>query len=100
VGVIDWGLGDGPVTTFTPAGATYPGNQKPQLVAVAGAGIDLVTPWRWGEGPLVIRLEGRNHLQLASPFDPAAADQEDFGMIHNAVISLGLHTGMGTLWDR
>lgn len=97
VGLINWGLGDGPMTTFSPAGATYPGDEKPQLMAVVGVGIDLVTPWQWGEGPLVLRLEGRNHLQFASPFDPSNPDQGDFGMIHNAVASVGLHTGMGAL---
>jgi hypothetical protein len=100
VGLIHWGLGDGPVTTFNPAGASYLGDERPQLMAVAGVGIDLITPWQWGEGPLVIRLEGRNHLQFASPFDPANPEQEDFGMIHNAVVSLGLHTGMGALVGR
>lgn len=97
VGLINWGLGDGPVTTFSPAGASYLGDEKPQLIAVAGLGIDLITPFHWGEGPLVIRLEGRNHLQFASPFDPADPQQADFGMIHNAVVSVGLHTGVGTL---
>ena len=97
VGLINWGLGDGPVTTFSPAGASYLGDEKPQLIAVAGLGIDLVTPFHWGEGPLVIRLEGRNHLQFVSPFDPADPQQADFGMVHNAVVSVGLHTGIGTL---
>lgn len=96
-GLINWGLGDGPVTTFTPAGATYPGDEKPQLMAVVGLGIDLITPWQWGEGPLVVRLEGRNHLQFDSPFEPSNSDQGAFGMIHNAVVSVGLHTGMGAL---
>jgi hypothetical protein len=99
VGLINWGLGDGPVTAFGPAGATYPGEERPKLMLVAGLGIDLVTPFHWGEGPLVLRLEGRNHLQLASPFDPTDPAQGDFGMIHNAVVSVGLHTGIGSL-DR
>jgi len=97
VGLINWGLGDGPVTTFGPAGATYPGKEKPKLMAVAGLGIDLVTPFQWGEGPLVLRVEGRNHFQLTSPFDPSNPEQGDFGMIHNAVVSVGLHTGIGNL---
>jgi hypothetical protein len=100
VGLINWGLGDGPLTTFGAAEATYPGDEKPKLMAVAGLGIDLVTPWNWGEGPLVIRLEGRNHFQFSSPFEPANPEQGDFGVIHNAVVSLGLHTGMGTLGGR
>jgi hypothetical protein len=97
VGLINWGLGDGPATTFGPAGASYPGKEKPKLMAVAGLGIDLVTPFQWGEGPLVLRVEGRNHIQFTSPFDPSNPEQGDFGMIHNAVVSVGFHTGIGNL---
>ena len=48
VGLINWGLGDGPVTTFDAAGVTYGGEESFGLVALAGVGIDIVTPWQWG----------------------------------------------------
>ena len=97
VGFIHWGLGDGPVTTFDPAGVTYGGEQSFDLVAVAGLGFDIVTPWKWGEGPLVIRVEGRDHMQFSSPFDPVNPDSGEFGMVHNAAVVVGFHTGMGLL---
>ena len=100
VGLLHWGLGDGPATTFDPAAVTYGGEEAFDLAISAGVGIDIVTPWRWGEGPLVIRLEGRDHIQLSSPFDPASAEDDDFGMIHNAAVVLGFHTGMGILGGR
>jgi len=100
VGLLHWGLGDGPATTFDPAAVTYGGEEAFDLAISAGVGIDIVTPWRWGEGPLVIRLEGRDHIQLSSPFDPANAEDDDFGMIHNAAVVLGFHTGMGILGGR
>jgi hypothetical protein len=97
VGFINWGLGDGPPTTFDPAGVTYDGSQAFDFVASAGVGFDIITPWHWGEGPLVIRLEAQDYLQFSSPFDPANPDDGDLGMIHNAAVILGLHTGMGVL---
>lgn len=97
VGFINWGLGDGPTTTFDPAAVTYSGEESFDLVAVAGVGIDIVTPWKWGEGPLVIRLEGRDHLQFSSPFDPENPEDSAFGIVHNAALVLGFHTGVGVL---
>jgi hypothetical protein len=97
VGLINWGLGDGPVTTFDAAAVTYGGEESFDLVAVAGVGIDIITPWQWGEGPLVIRLEGRDHMQLSSPFDPVNPEGGEFGRVHNASLVLGFHTGMGVL---
>jgi hypothetical protein len=97
VGLINWGLGDGPVTTFDAAAVTYGGEESFDLVAVAGVGIDIITPWQWGEGPLVIRLEGRDHMQLSSPFDPVNPEGGEFGRVHNASVVLGFHTGMGVL---
>jgi hypothetical protein len=46
---------------------------------------------------LVIRLEARDHIQFSSPFDPVAADDPEFGLIHNAGVVIGFHTGMGIL---
>jgi hypothetical protein len=97
VGVIRWSLGSGAPTSFNSAGATYQGEEKFQLVAVGGLGFDFITPWHWGEGPVVVRLEGRDHIQFASPFDPINPEDSDFGMIHNIGIVLGFHTGMGWL---
>jgi hypothetical protein len=97
VGFINWGLGDGPLTTYDPAGATYGGEEGLNLVATASFGIDFVTPWRWGEGPLIVRLEGRDHIQFSSPFDPVNPEASEFGMIHNAGVVLGFHTGIGVL---
>jgi len=97
VGFIKWGFGDGPVTTFDAAAVTYGGEESFDLVAAAGVGIDIITPWKWGEGPLVIRLEGRDHMQFSSPFDPVNSEGGEFGMIHNASVVLGFHTGMGVL---
>jgi hypothetical protein len=97
VGFMNWGLGDGPPTDYDPAGVRYGGEQSFDLIASAGAGLDFVTPWEWGEGPMVIRLEGRDYLQFSSPFDPIDSAAEDFGLIHNIVVMLGFHTGMGVL---
>jgi hypothetical protein len=97
VGFIKWGLGDGPITTFDPAAAVYGGEESFHLTATAGLGFDIVTPWEWGEGPLVVRVEGRDFIQFSSPFDPVNADDGDFGLIHNASVVLGFHTGIGVL---
>jgi hypothetical protein len=97
IGVIYWSLGDGPVTSFPSAGASYPGTEEFQLMAVGGAGLDFITPWRWGEGPLVVRLEARDQIQLTSPFDPLDAEESAFGMIHHLRLNLGFHTGIGLL---
>jgi hypothetical protein len=96
-GVMRWRLGNGPVTTFSSAGAKYPGDEGFQLAASGGLGIDFVTPWQWGEGPLIVRFEGRDFVQLSSPFKPIDPDASDFGIIHNVFVSLGLHTGIGHL---
>jgi hypothetical protein len=100
IGFIHWGLGDGPPTTFDPAGASYRGQDALDLVAAAGLGMDFVTPWTWDEGPVVVRLEARDHLQFSSPFDPASSDASEFGLIHNAAVVLGFHTGIGILGGR
>jgi hypothetical protein len=97
VGLVRRNLGDGPTTIFTPAGASYGGEDLPEFAPAVGVGIDIITPWRWGEGPLVLRLEGRNWIQLSSHFEPANPDDADFGMVHNAAVFIGVHTGMGLL---
>ncbi|MGD8362379.1 MAG: hypothetical protein PVJ04_13215 [Gemmatimonadota bacterium] len=96
-GVIHWGMGDGPVTSYLPAAASYDGTQNFDLIAVGGLGFDIITPWSWGDGPLIVRLEGRDHVQFNSPFDPLDADASKFGIIHNIYASLGVHTGIGVL---
>jgi hypothetical protein len=96
-GVIRWGLGNGPVTSYLPAAVTYDGTEGFDFTGVGGLGIDVITPWSWGEGPLIVRLEGRDHVQLTSPFDPLDPDQAAFGIIHNVYVSLGVHTGIGVL---
>jgi hypothetical protein len=97
VGLIRRALGNGASTTFHSAGATYSGEESFQLVAVGGVGFDFITPWQWGEGPVIVRIEGRNHFQFASPFDPVDPEQANFGMINNVSLVLGFHTGMGML---
>jgi hypothetical protein len=97
VGLIRWGLGDGPTTTYDPAGATFDGSEAFDLVAAGGLGFDIVTPWRWGEGPVVVRIEARDHVQFSSPFEPVNPEDGDFGLIHNAAVVLGFHTGVGIL---
>lgn len=100
IGLVSWGLGSGPMTTFDGAGATYSGDESLDLAVSAGLGFDIITPWRWGEGPLVVRIEGRDMIQLKSPFDPMNPDDSDFDMIHNAAVVLGFHTGIGILGGR
>jgi len=97
VGLINWGLGDGPATVYAPAAVAYTGEEGIDFVATASLGVDIVTPWVWGEGPLVIRLEARDHIQFSSPFDPSNSEDPEFGMIHNAALVLGFHTGIGLL---
>ena len=97
VGVIRRMLGDGDPTSFGSAGATYAGEEKFQLVAVGGVGFDFITPWNWDDGPVIIRLEGRNHFQFSSPFDPVNPEDANFGLINNIGVVLGLHTGLGLL---
>jgi hypothetical protein len=99
VGIINWGLGDGAPTAYEPAGVIYDGEQKWDLVAAAGLGFDIITPWSWGEGPLVVRLEAQDHIQFSSPFDPINPEDGDFGLIHNAAVVLGFYTGIGILGD-
>ena len=99
VGFARWGLGSGEPTTFAAAGATYSGEETFHLLVPASLGFDYILPWKWGEGPMVIRLEGRDHIQLKSPFDPVDPAQGDFGMIHNYGLVLGLHTGLGILGE-
>jgi hypothetical protein len=95
VGMILWSLGDGPPTSFSSAGASYAGDERFQLVAVGGVGFDFITPWHWDEGPIIVRLEGRDHFQFTSPFDPVNPEDPDFGLIHNIGVTLGFHTGVG-----
>jgi hypothetical protein len=97
VGVARWGLGRGAPTTFGAAAATYDGSESYNLLVPVSVGVDYITPWNWGEGPMVIRIEGREHLQLMSPFDPVNPDQDDFGMVHNYGVLIGVHTGLGVL---
>ena len=97
VGLINWGLGNGPATTYSPGGVTYAGDEGVDLVATASLGVDIITPWQWGEGPVVVRLEARDHIQFSSPFDPAFPEDPEFGLIHNAGLVLGFHTGIGIL---
>ena len=99
VGASRWTLGKGDPTTFGAAGATYGGKESFNLILPVSVGLDFITPWAWGEGPMVIRIEGRDHIQLKSPFDPVDPDQGDFGMIHNFGVVMGFHTGLGFLGD-
>jgi hypothetical protein len=99
VGFINWGLGDGPITTYEAAGATYPGDEGFDLVATASFGFDIITPWNWGEGPMIVRIEGRDHIQFSSPFEPAGSDSSEFGTIHNAAVVIGFHTGIGLIGE-
>lgn len=99
VGLMRWGLGDGPTTSFTSAGASYLGDEGFQVTGVGGLGVDIKTPWSWDEGPLMIRLEGRDEVHR-SPLDPLDAGGSDFGVVHNIRISVGLHTGVGFLPRR
>jgi len=97
VGFVRWAMGNGAPTTFNSAGASYSGDERFQLTAIAGVGFDFITPWHWGEGPVIVRLEGRNHFQFSSPFDPVNPEDPDFGLINNISVVLGLHTGLGLL---
>jgi hypothetical protein len=99
VGATYWELGDGPTTSFAPSGAKYSGDKfKP--AAVAGLGLDFVTPWIWGEGPVVVRLAVKDYIQLSSNFSPIEAEAGDFGIVHNGMVTLGFHTGMGLLSEN
>ncbi len=51
----------------------------------------------FNDGPVIVRLEGRNHFQLSSPFDPVNPEDAKFGLINNIGVVLGFHTGMGLL---
>ena len=97
VGVIRRALGNGDPTSFSSAGASYGGDEKFKLAPVAGVGFDFITPWNWDDGPVIIRIEGRNHFQLSSPFDPVNPEDANFGLINNIGVVLGFHTGMGLL---
>ena len=97
VGLINWGLGDGPATTYESAGVVYDGSQAVDFVATAGLGVDIVSPWQWGEGSLMIRVEARDHIQFSSPFDPLDSEAGELGMIHNFGFVVGFHTGIGLL---
>jgi hypothetical protein len=99
IGFARWGLGEGSPTTYAPAEVTYPGEEKFILAGVVGLGIDIISPWKWGEGSLIFRLELRDYIHRWSPFDPLASDAPGFGRIHQGVISLGLHTGVGVMGD-
>ena len=97
VGTIFWDLGSGPVTAFPPAGVYYDGRDHFQPTAVAGIGLDWISPWRWGDGSLAVRLEGRDQIQFSSPFEPLDPEQGKLGLIHNIQVSLGVYTGLGVL---
>jgi hypothetical protein len=45
----------------------------------------------------VFRIEATDYIQFSSPFDPADPSDAEFGMIHNAAVLVGFHTGMGVL---
>lgn len=96
-GFVRWALGSGAPTTYPPAGVLYPGSEDFEPVAVGGFGLDFRTPLTWGKQPLVVRLEGRDHVQFRSPFEPIDSGTGDFGIIHNISFTLGLYTGIGGL---
>lgn len=98
-GAVWWALGKGPGTSYSPAGASY-ANNRVELAAFGGVGVDIVTPWNWGEGPMIVRLEARDLLQFASNFTPIDAEAGEFGVVHNMSLVLGLHTGLGLLPAR
>jgi len=96
-GGIWWLLGDGPTTTFGDAGVVYDGEEGVEPTGVASFGLDFLMPWEWDENPILLRFEARDVIQFDSPFDPTGADDDDFGVVHNVGITLGLHTGIGLL---
>ena len=98
-GVTRWGFGNGPTTTFPSAGAAYSGREATDLVGMAGLGLDIQTGLKWGEGPLVLRIEGRDEVQR-SPLDPVDPSGDSFAIVHNVRVSIGLHTGGGVLRGR
>jgi hypothetical protein len=97
VGWIWWILGNGPGTAFPAARAFYDGDDGFDLMGVGSFGLDFATPFQWGEGPLMIRLEARDGVQFESPFQPLDRNDGDFGMVHNIRIGLGMHAGFGRL---
>ncbi len=100
VGLINWGMGDGAPMSYNPAGANYDGDENFDFMAAVGFGLDIVSPWEWGEGPVVVRLEGRDFMQFDSPFEPTDPSDSAFGMIHNFSVVLGFHTALGSLDGR
>lgn len=96
-GGIWWLLGDGPTTTFADAGVVYDGQEGVEPTGVASLGLDFLMPWQWDENPILLRFEARDVVQFGSPFDPTSADDDDFGIVHNLGVTLGIHTGIGLL---
>jgi hypothetical protein len=96
-GFVRWALGSGAPTSYPQGGVSYGGSEEFQPVAVGGLGFDFRTPITWGDQPLVVRLEGRDHVQFRSPFDAIDPSVGDLGMVHNISITLGLYTGIGGL---
>lgn len=95
-GVMRYGLGYGPRSTFEDANARYFGSEGWKGTALAGLGFDFITPWTWGDGPIVVRIEGADVIQLRSPLKPASG-HADFDVAHGARVTLGMHTGIGFL---
>lgn len=94
-GLVQYRLGRGEVLTFDDAGASYPGNDRPQLAATGGLGADIITGWRWDGQPIGIRLEVVDHMTLESPFDRVAGGS--FSSIHNVRFVIGAFSGFGAL---
>ena len=70
VGLVRWGLGDGPTTSFTSASASYLGDEGFQLMGVGGLGFDIKTPWTWDNAPLMVRLEATNTIAGSDSIAP------------------------------
>jgi hypothetical protein len=96
VGLVGYGLGDGDVLNYLPAGAVYDGNDAARFSPIAGIGFDIMTGWRWDDEPIGFRIEATDHMALESPFRDFGTG-ERFGMIHNVRVTLGIFTGFGVL---
>lgn len=94
-GAVRYKLGDGDFLNFEGANASYPGNDRPRWSVNGGLGFDILTGWRWDDGPVGIRVEAVDHVALDSPFSPIAGD--DFSPIHNLRVVIGAFTGFGVL---
>ncbi len=97
VGGVRYGFGEGGATDFAEANATYTGSNQFQLAAVGGVGFDVATPWTFDYSPIFVRLQGSDHMAFESGLVETSTGDE-FDSVHNVRVSLGLYTGVGTLF--